>query len=323
MQDRLPMRPARTRKLLLIASTGGHLAQLVKLSSRLGAAEDSLWITFDSEQSRSLLRGKRVFHVPYIAPRDWRSLLRAARLIDQRLAEEVFDAAISTGAGLALAGLPLARKRGISVNYIESVSRVLGPSLTGRLIYKSGIANMFTQHAGWAHGRWNPISPVLAEYEATQAESSVEKPKIFVTLGTIRPYRFDALIDAMLATGMCDGRTVWQLGTTDREKLPGTQVEYMTAGEFEATALESDVVVTHAGVGTVMDLLNMGKAPVVVPRRSSEAEHVDDHQAQITSLLSQLRLAVPVEVKELSREHIELSMRSSTVPAYAEVQVSS
>lgn len=53
---------------LLVASTGGHLAQIVKWAPRIGAAEDSLWVTFESPQSESLLDGRRVLKVPYVAP---------------------------------------------------------------------------------------------------------------------------------------------------------------------------------------------------------------------------------------------------------------
>ncbi|NYF12670.1 UDP-N-acetylglucosamine transferase subunit ALG13 [Pseudoclavibacter sp. JAI123] len=303
------------RKLLLIASTGGHLAQLTRMQSRLGAAENSLWVTFDTEQSRSLLDGRRVLFVPYVAPRDWRSLLKAAQIIDRRLRVENFDGAVSTGAGLALAGLPLARRRGIPASYIESVSRVEGPSLSGRLLYASRLVKMHTQHSAWATGRWNPIPPVLAEYRTVQRQAQETQcaPKVFVTLGTIKPYRFDSLVDRLLETGVCGENTTWQLGVTDRDDLPGAVHTYMDAKEFESSAREADVVVTHAGVGTVMDLLNMGKSPVVVPRRAAHGEHVDDHQQQITSLLESLSLAVPVQVAELTAQHIESSRHRATL----------
>lgn len=303
------------KKLLLIASTGGHLAQLTRMQARLGAADNSLWVTFDTEQSRSLLEGRRVLHVPYVAPRDWRSLLKAAQIIDRRLRVEKFDGAVSTGAGLALAGLPLARRHGIPASYIESVSRVQGPSLSGRLLYASRLIKMHTQHASWAHGRWTPVPPVLAEYRTVEprVHESSGKPKLFVTLGTIKPYRFDALVDRLLETGKCDENTIWQLGVTDRQGLPGAVHQYMTAKEFEQSAQDADVVVTHAGVGTVMDLLNMGKSPVVVPRRADLGEHVDDHQQQITDLLMSLGLAVPVQVEELTAEDLERSRLRSTL----------
>jgi hypothetical protein len=50
--------PSPQRKLLLVASTGGHLAQLVRLAPGLGASPSSLWVTFDSVQSRSLLAAR-------------------------------------------------------------------------------------------------------------------------------------------------------------------------------------------------------------------------------------------------------------------------
>ena len=89
---------------LLIASTGGHLAQLVKWSSRINSDEDSLWITFDSAQSRSLLEGKRALLVPYIPPR---SAIKSAGALRQIMRQvdweaENFVAAVSTGAALAV-----------------------------------------------------------------------------------------------------------------------------------------------------------------------------------------------------------------------------
>ena len=142
--SRLDLAPDRPRKLLLAASTGGHIAQLVRLAPGLGATDDSLWVSFDSPQTRSLLRDKRTLLVPYIKPRDWRGTLTAVGEIHQALSAEHFDAAVSTGAALATAALPTARRHGIPALYIESVSRVLGPSLTGRMLYHSRLAEMRT-----------------------------------------------------------------------------------------------------------------------------------------------------------------------------------
>ena len=46
-------------KALMICSTGGHLTELLRIESRVGANEDSLWVTFDTEQSRQQLEGRR------------------------------------------------------------------------------------------------------------------------------------------------------------------------------------------------------------------------------------------------------------------------
>ncbi|MDY0910377.1 glycosyltransferase [Microbacterium sp. CFBP9034] len=292
--------PETPRKLLLAASTGGHIAQLSRLAPGLGADDDSLWISFDAPQTRSLLAGRRTLMVPYIRPRDWRSTAEAFRLINAALASERFDAAVSTGAALALAALPAARMRGIPTLYIESVSRVQGPSLSGRALYALRTTEMRTQHPGWAHGRWGVHPSVLETFDSEPRGTAPVQPlKIFVTLGTIEGYRFDSLVDAVLATGLAGPDTTWQLGYTRRDDLPGRVVQQMDAQDFEMTAREADLVVTHAGVGTILGLLEMGVYPVAAVRRSARSEHVDDHQEQIAALLRQIGIGSALEVEDL------------------------
>lgn len=301
-------------KFLLAASTGGHLAQLVRMSERIDADPSSLWVTFESEQSRSLLKGRRVHFLPYIAPRDWRGVAQASVRIRRILADENFDCAISTGAGIALAVLPTARVHGTRARYIESVSRIKGPSLTGRIMHNLRLVETFTQHDAWAQGRWRKEEPVLADFVRVRRERSIaDGLRLFVTLGTIRPYRFDALVDAVVANGPYR-EVVWQVGETQRTDLPGTVHTYMDAEDFRAAATSADVVITHAGVGTILALLEDGVSPVVVPRRKSRGEHVDDHQMQIFDLLRQLDLGGPVEVDALEMNTLIEAARSETTP---------
>jgi UDP-N-acetylglucosamine transferase subunit ALG13 len=301
--ERLDLTPENPRKMLLAASTGGHIAQLVRLAPGLGATDDSLWVSFDSPQTRSLLRDKRTLLVPYIKPRDWRGTLKAVGQIDKALALEDFDAAVSTGAALATAALPAARRRGIPALYIESVSRVLGPSLTGRMLYHSRLAEMRTQHRSWAGGRWGLHPSVLETFSIEDRPAPAGRPlKIFVTLGTIQGYRFDSLVDALLATGLMGEDTTWQLGYTTRDDLPGRVVQDMDAASFDRSIHEADVVVTHAGVGTILGLLEAGVYPVAVVRRASRNEHVDDHQAQIAGLMNGTRIGTAVEIEDMTAE---------------------
>src|SRR4051794_32267955 len=57
------------RRVLVVASTGGHLAQAAKWASILDLGAGSTFVTFDSEQARGLLEGQSVVYVPYIRPR--------------------------------------------------------------------------------------------------------------------------------------------------------------------------------------------------------------------------------------------------------------
>ncbi|MGL4340278.1 MAG: glycosyltransferase [Rhodoglobus sp.] len=293
------------RKLLLAASTGGHLAQLVRLAPGLGATDESVWVTFRSPQSESLLAGKRVVFVPYVRPRDYRGVVTAYRAVRKIVTSERFDGAVSTGSAIALSALPAARFSKIPALYIESVSRVRGPSLSGRIIAALRCASLRTQHPLWATKRWTVHPSVLETYDRKLRPEPPEKPRLFVTLGTIEGYRFDSLIDAVLATGLADENTIWQLGfSTGRTDLPGHVFDQVSAEDFARYATQADVVVTHAGVGTILGLLEMGVYPVAAVRRSSRREHVDDHQEQIAGLIDQLNIGVATETDELTREHL-------------------
>ncbi|MCZ4560897.1 glycosyltransferase [Rhodococcus sp. IEGM 1401] len=302
----MPNLVQKRRALVLAASTGGHLAQLVKLAPSLGASEDSLWITFDTEQSRSLLAGRKVLYVPYISPRDYRNIVKSFLAIRKALAADgvPYAEAISTGSGLALAALPAARASGIATRYIESVSRTEGPSISGRVLAALRFTALQTQHRRWANHRWSYAGTVMDSYRGQPTTAVTRQPRLFVTLGTIKPYRFDAMIDAILDTGLCGPTTVWQLGCTTRTDLPGQTHKVLSDEDFTRHIVDADAVITHSGVGSILKILDLGKYPIVVPRRSGRNEHVDDHQEQIAKLVSDSGIGLSLEIGEINPESI-------------------
>ncbi|WP_336660500.1 glycosyltransferase [Leucobacter sp. USHLN153] len=303
-------------RLLLVASTGGHLSQLVRLAEREQVSDDSVWLTFDSPQSRALLADRSVLWTDYVAPRDARGTLRAYRKLSKSLDPRHFAGAISTGAAVAVAGLGWAKRHGLPTVYVESVSRTDGPSLSGRIVRKLGIARTYTQHSSWASRDWSPTRSVLQDVrrERADVDLNLESPlKILVTLGTIRPYRFDALVDRVKQITMPGDNIVWQLGETTRDDLPGAVHNLIPADELLQHALNADAVITHSGVGTILQMLDHEISPVVVPRRMERGEHVDDHQTQIWNLLRDSEIAHPVEVESLTRETLITAASSRTV----------
>jgi UDP-N-acetylglucosamine transferase subunit ALG13 len=69
---------------------------------------------------------------------------------------------------------------------------------------------------------------------------------------------------------------------------------FLTADEFRAAIEEADVVVCHAGSGTILHVLESGKVPVVVPRRLKYGEVIDDHQVQLAKALADSSRVVAV-----------------------------
>jgi beta-1,4-N-acetylglucosaminyltransferase len=119
--------------LLLVCSSGGHLLQLFSLA---GAWEDRprLWITFDKSDARVLLAGERVEHAFGPTNRSIKNLLRNLRLAVTVLRRERPAAILTTGAGVAVPFAWIGRMLGVSVFYVESVTRIEEMSLSGRLI---------------------------------------------------------------------------------------------------------------------------------------------------------------------------------------------
>lgn len=69
---------------------------------------------------------------------------------------------------------------------------------------------------------------------------------------------------------------------------------FLSGDEFAAVIETADVIVCHAGAGTILHALGSGKVPVVVPRRLKYGEIIDDHQVQLTRVLAEKRRIVPV-----------------------------
>ena len=178
---------------LLVASSGGHLAELHHMRPRLEGivTDDVLWVTFDTPQSRSLLAGEDVLFVDHTGSRDYRHVMtnsvQAARILRSRQ----ISAVVSTGAAIALSFLPLARTLGIPAYYVESAARRHGPSTTGRLLARVPGLSLYTQHASWADGRWNYAGCVFDGYEARERRFPARAiRRAVVTLGTQPGYGF-------------------------------------------------------------------------------------------------------------------------------------
>jgi UDP-N-acetylglucosamine transferase subunit ALG13 len=62
---------------------------------------------------------------------------------------------------------------------------------------------------------------------------------------------------------------------------------YLPFGGIVERIEQADIVVTHAGVGSIMCAMRAGHVPVVFPRLKRYAETVDDHQAELAEALAQ------------------------------------
>lgn len=119
---------------MLIASTGGHLAQLVAL--REAFANDSLhWVTFRKKDAESALAGEEVTWAFHPTTRNIPNALRNLALAWPTLRRVRPDVIVSTGAAVSVPFFLVARVLRIRTVYIEVIDRVEQTTLSGRLCY--------------------------------------------------------------------------------------------------------------------------------------------------------------------------------------------
>lgn len=305
---------------LLIAAAGGHLQQLHDLQARIPGADDAVWVTFDTPQSRSLLAGREVVHVAYPQPRSVLTNARNAVVARRLLRHGAFDLAVSTGSSIAVSFLPLAAAMGVPSHYIESATRVTGPSATGRILQRVPGVVLHTQYAQWAGGRWHHGGSIFDGFEPTTVPAPAVR-RVVVTVGTAEGYGFRSLLERALEVVPDDAEVIWQTGPTDTTGLPIRPEPAMPSDRFRALLERADVIISHAGTGSSLAAITAGRCPILVPRRADHGEHVDDHQREIARELDRRGLALHREVTDLRADDLAEAagrgvVRTASPPAF-------
>ena len=121
-------------RILLVGSSGGHLAQLMRLRP-WWQDKPHAWVTFDTPDAVALLAGEKdVTWAHHPTTRSAKNLMRnsvQARVTMRRFQPTVV---ISTGAAVAVPYFALARSQGIRTVYIEVFDRIETATLTGKLV---------------------------------------------------------------------------------------------------------------------------------------------------------------------------------------------
>ena len=101
---------------------------------------------------------------------------------------------------------------------------------------------------------------------------------ILVTVGTQLP--FDRLIKRVesWAISTCHSDIVFQVGLNGYRPLIGRATEFIPPKELHCLIDRAELVVAHAGIGSIISCLSLGKPIVIMPREFRFGEHRNDHQ---------------------------------------------
>jgi UDP-N-acetylglucosamine:LPS N-acetylglucosamine transferase len=121
-------------RILLVGSSGGHLAQLMQLEP-WWRRHSRAWVTFDTSDATDLLAAEddvtwafrpTTRNVPNLLRNTWQALKVLRRFRP--------TVVVSTGAAVAFPYFLVGRLTGVRTIYIEVFDRIETPTLTGRLV---------------------------------------------------------------------------------------------------------------------------------------------------------------------------------------------
>ena len=112
---------------------------------------------------------------------------------------------------------------------------------------------------------------------------------IFVTLGT-QDKKFHRLLDEiqrLIDKKVIDEEVIVQAGQTKYTSNDMKIINFVTMDDFEKYIQNCRFLITHGGVGSIINGLNHSKKVIAVARLAKYVEHENDHQVEIVKEFSE------------------------------------
>ena len=284
------------RKVLLIASAGGHLTQalcacnhaeeivLVTTKSLVNDDKIKKIYTIWSTQKNAFIHFFNIFYALYV------------------IAKERPRTVFTTGGPIVLPFALVCKFLPLRFVYLDTLSRVVELSHTGKVIHKYKLYDEFlsqwqavarnyhVEYAGKTFDLEGKSNKVITPMAAPA------NPLVLVTMGT-NAYPFPRLIAAIAKLDIYhDPNVRWFIQTggfevTDKP-ANGEVVAMTTKSKLDQLVQESSLVISHCGVGSINHMLIFQKKVVFVPRLERFGEFSDDHQLQIAKELCNPNMTV-------------------------------
>jgi len=106
---------------------------------------------------------------------------------------------------------------------------------------------------------------------------------ILVILGTQdKPFkRLLKAIDKEINNGNIKDKVIVQAGTTKYKTNNMELFDFISNSEMKKLIKQANLIITHGGVGSILESIQNNKKIIAVARLKKYGEHVNDHQKQI------------------------------------------
>jgi beta-1,4-N-acetylglucosaminyltransferase len=138
-------------RVMLVCCQGGHFMQMLALKS---AWDDlpRIWVTTRAADTEAFLRDERTIFAYVPTTRSIKNMFRNLWLAAIVIRRHRPDVLLSTGGGVTVPLFVMGKLMGARLIYVESLTRVDKPSLTGKLVYPL-VDRFFVQ---WAEAATRP-----------------------------------------------------------------------------------------------------------------------------------------------------------------------
>ena len=284
------------KKICLVCSSGGHLFQLFLLK-KFWINKNRFWVSFPTTDAKHILKAEKVQWAYFPTNRNVKNLFKNIYLANKLIRKERPSMLISTGAGIAVPFIIIAKFYKVKTIYIESITRNEELSLSGNLVLP--FANKFFV-------QWENLSKKF-----NKTEYHGRSNMIFVILGTER-YQFNRLIiaiDNLIENGDIKDEVFIQSGSCTYRPKNCNYQNFLSFDIMRNKIDSADLIIAHGGAGTTLLCIQRGHKPILVPRQKKYGEHVDDHQVSFCKMMKKTKLISVVYHTDILLETINSSQK--------------
>tara|TARA_B100000989_G_scaffold43163_1_gene27489 strand:+ start:2800 stop:3234 length:435 start_codon:yes stop_codon:yes gene_type:complete len=103
-------------------------------------------------------------------------------------------------------------------------------------------------------------------------------------------------------------KVICQIGFTDYSNKEFKIIRFFEKKLFNQLVKKSELFISHAGAGSVIDSINNKKIPVLLPREKKYNEHVDNHQIELYKQLLKIKFASSfTQIYKLKNKEIKIT----------------
>ena len=142
---------------------------------------------------------------------------------------------------------------------------------------------------------------------------------IFVTVGTQLP--FDRLVRAVDKWASKAAKFDVFAQTGESKYAPSTisSSNYLGVNEFDRKVGSAELLISHAGMGSIITAMEMSKPIVIMPREAKFGEHRNDHQLATVNKFRKLSNVFVAESEEHLAQAIDAALSANDITVASEL----